>query len=178
VRLPAAIAVVLTCLPSPAAGQDRRGLLFANIGLASVGHSDSEQGKAPIVGGGAAFDLTRRLVAEGDIHGARVRHVFGRADHDFTELTVTGSLLYRAFADRRAHFLAGGGFGFQRAHSAFTVDPVGEVDRTETIRLWHYRAGPEWGVSHRTVMRTEAVFWFGGGLDWVMGGRLVVGYRF
>jgi hypothetical protein len=28
------------------------------------------------------------------------------------------------------------------------------------------------------AMRTEAVFWFGEGLDWVMGGRLAVGYRF
>jgi hypothetical protein len=123
VSFPFAIFTFIACLP--AAGQDRRGLVFADVGLASIGNSDSEQGKAPIFGGGAAFDLTSRLVVEGDVHGARVRHVFGRPDHDFTELTVTGSVLYRAFADRRVHFLGGGGLGLQRAHSAFTVAPVG-----------------------------------------------------
>jgi len=170
--------ILFVCLPVTAAGQNHRGLVFGSIGLASIGYADSEQGKAPIFGGGVAVDLTPRLVVEGDLHGARVTNVFGRSDHDFTELTATASLLYRAFADRRAHVLAGGGLGVQRAHSAFNVPPLGPVDRTETLRLWHWRAGAEWDVSPRTVMRTEAVFWFGEGLDWVMGGRFVVGYRF
>ena len=179
-RLSSAFAIItlIACLPATAAGQERRGLLFGTVGGASIGHADSEQGTAPILGGGAAFDLTPRLVAEGDLHGARVTNVFGRSDHDFTELTATASLLYRAFADRRAHVLAGGGLGVQRAHSAFNVPPLGPVDRTETLRLWHWRAGAEWDESPRTVMRTEAVFWFGEGLDWVMGGRFVAGYRF
>jgi outer membrane protein with beta-barrel domain len=177
-KVVSSIFVLAACLPVTAAGQARRGLVFGNVGLASIGTSDSEQGKAPIFGGGAAFHLTPRLVVEGDLHGARVSHVFGRPDHDFSELTVTGSLLYRAFADRRVRLLAGGGVGLQRAHSAFNVPPVGAVDRTETIRLWHWRAGPEWDVSDRMIMRTEFVSWFGEGIDWAMGGRLSVGYRF
>ena len=174
----AAATLLLVVWSTTALAQDRRGLLFGQFGIASIGHADSEQGKAPIFGGGVTIHLTPRVVVEGDVHGARVSHVFDRPDHDFTELTATASLLYRAFADRRAHVLAGGGLGIQRAHSAFNVPPVGPVDRTETLRLWHWRAGAEWDVSPRTVMRTEAVFWFGGGLDWVMGGRLAVGYRF
>jgi outer membrane protein with beta-barrel domain len=170
--------VLVISLPVNAAGQNRRRLVFGHVGLASIGHSDSEQGKARIFGGGAAFDLTPRLIVEGDLHAARVSHVFGRPQHDFTELTVTGSLLYRGFADRRVHLLAGGGYGLQRAHSAFTVAPVGAVDRTDVLGLWHWRAGAEWDVSNRAVVRTEAVSWFGVGLDWVMGGRLSVGYRF
>jgi hypothetical protein len=171
------IILVFVCLPITAAGQDHRGLVFGSVGLASVGFSDSEQGKAPIFGGGASFDLTRRLVVDADVHAARVGNVFGRPDHDFTELTLTGSLLYRAFADRGVHLLAGGGLGVQRAHSTFNVQPLGTVDRTEALHLWHWRAGPEWTVSPRAVMRAEAVFWFGEGLDWVTGGRVVFGYR-
>ena len=171
-------ATLLFVLSSATAlAQDRRGLVFGQFGIASIGHSDSKQGNAPIFGGGAAIDLTPRVVVEGDVHGASVHHVFGRPDHDFTELTATASLLYRAFADRRAHLLAGGGVGVQRAHSAFVVAPVGAVDRTDTLRLWHWRAGAEWDVSNRTVLRAEYMSWFGEGLDWVMGGRLVVGYR-
>jgi hypothetical protein len=45
------------------------------------------------------------------------------------------------------------------------------------LPLWHWRAGGEWDVSNRIVMRAEAVFWLGSGLDWVNGGRLAVGYR-
>ena len=68
--------------------------------------------------------------------------------------------------------------GVQRAHSAFNMPLLGAVDRTETIRLWHWRAGAEWDLSNRTAIRAEWVSWFGEGIDWVMGGRLSVGYRF
>lgn len=161
-----------------ASAQDRRGVVFGEVGLASIGHADSEQGKAPIFGGGATFQLTPRLLVEGDVHRAGVQHVFGRAHHDFAEVTVTGSLLFRASMAGRAHFIAGGGLGLQHARSDFDVTPVGRVVRTETVRLRHGRIGAEWDVSNRVVIRTDAVLWLGGGLDWVVGGRAGVGYRF
>jgi hypothetical protein len=165
-------------LASEASGQERRITAFGDIGGASIGHADSEQGKAPIIGGGAALQLTRHLAIEGDVHGAHVRHVFGRDDHDFTEVTVTGSLLLRAPAQGRAHAVAGVGLGVQRAHIAFDLPSTGPVDRTETIRLIHGRLGAEWDVSDRVVIRTYAGLWLAGGLDWVVGGRVGVGYRF
>jgi hypothetical protein len=158
--------------------QGRPLVVFAETGFASIGHADSEQGKAPIFGGGASFELTPWLVAEADVHGARVTSVFGDADHVFSEVTLTGSLLYRWFTDRRARVVAGGGLAAQRAHSEFNIFPVGHVERTETIRLLHGRGGIEWDASDRVVIRTDAVLWFATGLDWVLGGRVGVGYRF
>ena len=172
-------AVLVLCLfATPVSGQDRRWVLFGTAGAASIGHADSEQGTAPVVGGGAAFQMTRSLVLEGDVHGARVRHVFGREHHDFSELTLTGSLLFRTSPGRRAHLVVGAGLALQRAHTEFDVSPVGHVDRTETLRLTHGRVGGEWDVSERVVIRSDGVLWFGGGLDWVLGGRVGVGYRF
>ncbi len=172
-------AVLVLCLfATTASGQDRRWVLFGTAGAASIGHADSEQGTAPVVGGGAAFQMTRSLVLEGDVHGARVRHVFGREQHDFSELTFTGSLLFRTSPEGRAHFMAGAGVAVQRAHTEFDVAPVGRVDRTETLRLTHGRVGGEWDLSDRVVIRSDAVLWFGVGLDWVLGGRVGVGYRF
>ena len=87
----AALAVCLAA--APASAQERRAVVFGDLGGASIGHADSEQGKAPIFGGGLAFHLTPHIVLEGDVHGGRVEHVFGRADHDFTQMTMTGSVL-------------------------------------------------------------------------------------
>jgi hypothetical protein len=86
-------------------------------------------------------------------------------------------LLLGAFRRRRAHLLAGGGLAVQRAHIVFDEPPFGAVDRRETLRLLHGRTGIEWDASTRVVIRTDAVFWFGDGLDWVLGGVLRVGYR-
>ncbi len=174
--IPAMLA--LCVFATPATAQERRWAVFGTAGLASIGHADSEQGKAPVVGGGVAFQIVRSLVLEGEVHGARIQHVFGRANHDFSELTFTGSLLFRTSPERKAHFLAGGGWALQRARIEFDVPPVGVVDRTETLSLVHGRAGVEWDISPRVLIRGEAVLWFGTGLDWVLGGRAAVGYRF
>lgn len=165
-------------IPTVAVAQDRGAIVFASVGGASIGHADSEQGKAPIFGGGAGFHLTPRFVVEGDVHTGRVTQVFGREQHDFSQVTVTGSVLFRSSPREPVHFLAGGGVGLMRAHSDFTVTPVGRIDRTETIRVWHGRAGAEWDLSSRAAMRTEGVLWLGPGLDWVMGARVGLGYRF
>lgn len=164
-------------VPAPASGQER-GVLYGTIGGANIGHDDSEQGKAPIFGGGVALQLARRLVVEGDVHGARVEHVFGREQHDFTQITATASLLFRAPIDERVDLLAGGGLGVQRAHIDFTLDPFGRIERTDTVRLLHGKAGLQWYVSDRWAVRTEGVLWMGSGLDWVAGARIGLGYRF
>jgi hypothetical protein len=171
------VALVVCLLAVPIQAQERRIVVFGTIGGAGLGHADSEQGNAPIFGFGAGFHLTPRLVVEGDVHTARVGHVFGRDHHNFTEITYTGSLLFRSTPDGRAHFLAGGGAGLQRAHIDVD-DPPFRSDRTETIRLLHGRIGGEWDISSRLAIRTEGVMWFGEGLDWVVGARAGVCYRF
>jgi hypothetical protein len=172
-----AIALVVW-LAAPASAQDRRAVIFGSVGGASIGHADSEQGKAPIAGGGVGFHLTPRLVVEGDVHAARVSHVFGRENHDFSEVTFTGSLLYRAPVSGRVHVVAGGGLGLQRAHTDVDEPPFFRIDQVETLRLLHGRLGAEWDISSRLVIRTDFVLWMGEGLDWVAGGRAGVGYRF
>ena len=102
-------AVVVSLFAAPVRAQERRVVVVGTIGGASLGHADSEQGNAPIFGGAVGFHLTARLVVEGDVHTARVSHVFGREHHDFTETTFTGSLLFRSTPDGHAHFIAGGG---------------------------------------------------------------------
>ena len=171
-------AFILATLPAPLFAQEHRALVFGELGGANIGHADSQQGNAPIWGGGAAFFLTPNLALEGDVHTGRVSHVFGRENHDFSQVTVTGSLLFVVPAGGHVRFLTGGGLGFQRAHTVFNEPPIGPVDDVETIRLFHGRAGAEWDVSKRVVVRTDAVLWMGGGLDWVFGGRVGVGYRF
>jgi hypothetical protein len=170
-------ALILSLLAAPLWAQERRTVLLGSIGGAGLGHADSEQGKAPIFGGAAGFHLTPRLMVEGDVHAARVSHVFGRAHHNFTEATFTGSLVFRSAPESRAHVIAGGGAGLQRARTE-ADDPSFRIDRTETIRLLHGRIGAEWDISRRLVLRTEGVMWFGSGLDWIVGGRTGLGYRF
>jgi len=176
IALGAALAVCLTAEPAPA--QERPAVVFGDIGGASIGHADSEQGKAPIVGGGLAFHLTPNIVLEGDVHGGHVENVFGRAHHDFTQMTMTGSVLFRAPAQGRAHFVAGGGVALQRAHIEYNEPPFAPVDRTETLRLLHGRLGADWDLSDRLVLRTHAGLWMNGAVDWVFGGRVGLGYRF
>jgi hypothetical protein len=118
------------------------------------------------------------LVIEGDVQGGRVGHVFGREHHNFSEVTVTGSLLFRTPVRGRARFVAGGGLALQRAHTEFEEPPFGRVDRVDTFNLLHGRIGADWDASTRLVIRTDAVLWIGGGLDWVIGGRMGLGYRF
>jgi hypothetical protein len=65
----------------------------------------------------------------------------------------------------------------QRAHT-HAEDPRFRIDRTETIRLLHGRVGAEWDISSRMAIRTEGVMWFGEGLDWIVGARAGLGYRF
>jgi hypothetical protein len=170
-------ALVASLFAVPAWAQERRIVVVGTVGGASVGHADSKQGNAPIFGGVVGFFLTPRLLVEGDVHTARVSHVFGRDRHDFTESTLTGSLLFRSTPDGRAHFLAGGGAGLQRAHTV-ADDPQFRIDRTETIQLIHGRIGAEWNISDRAAIRTEGVLWFGEGLDWVFGARTGLAYRF
>ena len=170
-------ALVVSLFAAPVRAQERRVVVVGTIGGASLGHADSEQGNAPIFGGAVGFHLTARFVVEGDVHTARVSHVFGRDHHDFTETTFTGSLLFRSTPGGRAHFLAGGGAGLQRAHTE-ADDPRFRIDRTETIRLLHGRIGAEWDISSRMAIRTEGLMWFGEGLDWVVGARAGLGYRF
>ncbi|MEX2273927.1 MAG: outer membrane beta-barrel protein [Vicinamibacterales bacterium] len=173
-----ACAVLSLCVPTAAAAQDHRAIVFVNAGGASIVHADSEQGKAPIFGGGAGFHLTPRFLIEGDVHGARVTQVFGREHHDFSQVTVTGSVLFRSSPRGRAHFIAGAGWGLQRAHIDFTLEPHGRIERTETIGLLHGRVGAEWDLSSRIALRTEGVLWFGEGVDGVLGARAGLGYRF
>jgi hypothetical protein len=162
----------------PAGAQESRAAVFGHVGGASLGHDDSEMGNAPIVGGAFAFALTPRLVVDADYHAARVTNVFGRAHHDFTPQTFTASVLFRSSPSARAHFLGGGGVAVQRAHTERTDPSFGVVDETEIVRLLHARAGVEWDLSKRLALRTEGLFWMGGGLDWVTGGRVAIGYRF
>jgi len=177
-RLVVGVTLALCVFATPVCGQDRRWVVFGTAGVASIGHADSEQGKAPVVAGGAAFQMMRWLLLEGEVHSAQVRHVFGREHHDFSELTLTGSLLFRTSPKRRLHVVGGAGLALQRARIEFEVSPLGHVDRTETLRLTHGRAGVEWEMSGRVLIRSEAVLWLGEGLDWVLGGRVGVGYRF
>lgn len=170
-------ALAFGLLAAPVWAQERRAVVVGTIGGAGLGHADSEHGNAPVFGGAVGFHLTARLVVEGDVHTAHVSHVFGRDHHDFTETTFTGSLLFRSTPDARAHFIAGGGAGLQRAHTE-ADEPRFRIDRTETIRLLHGRIGAEWDISSRMVIRTEGVMWFGEGLDWIVGARAGLGYRF
>jgi opacity protein-like surface antigen len=172
------LALALVGAAAPAFAQEHKGLVYGQVGGASIGHADSEQGKAPIIGGGVSFNLTTHLVVEGDVHAARVSHVFGRDHHDFSEVTFTASVFYRTRPNGKVHVVAGGGLGVQRAHVEFDEPGIPVVNRDETLRLLHGRAGVEWDVSDRVVIRTEGVLWLGGGLDWVTGGRVAVGYRF
>jgi hypothetical protein len=48
----------------------------------------------------------------------------------------------------------------------------------ETVRLLHGKVGTDWDFSDRLVLRTHGVLWMGGGLDWVFGARVGLGYRF
>jgi hypothetical protein len=171
------IALVVSLSAAPAWAQERRAVVVGTVGGAGLGHADSQQGRAPMFGGGAAFRLTPYLVVDGEVHTARVSHVFGRNHHDFTETTLTGSLLFRSSPHGRVHVVAGGGAGLQRAHTD-ADDPQLRINKTETIRLLHGRVGAEWDLSSRIVVRTEGVVWFGAGLDWVVGARAGLGYRF
>ncbi len=128
--------------------------------------------------GGAAFHLAPRLIIEGDVHRGRVEHVFGRRHHEFTELTITGSLLLRVPRRGRIHFVTGAGLALQRAHTVVNEPPFGRIDEVERLNLLHGRIGADWDVSGRLVIRTEAVVGIGEGLDWVVGGRVGPGYRF
>ena len=170
-------ALLFSLSAAPVWAQERRAIVVGTIGGAGLGHADSEQGNAPIFGGAVSFHLTARLVVEGDVHTAHVSHVFGRDHHNFTETTFTGSLLFRSTPDGRAHLIAGGGAGLQRAHTD-ADDPRFRIDRTETARLLHGRGGAEWDLSRRMAIRTEGVMWFGDGLDWIVGARAGLGYRF
>lgn len=171
------LALVVSLLAAPVWAQERRAFVVGTIGGVSLGHADSAQGNAPMFGGGVGVQLTPRLAVEGDVQTARVSHVFGRDHHDFTETTLTGSLVFRSAPDGHAHFLAGGGAGSQWAHSDVDEPPF-RFERTETILLLHGRAGAEWDLSSRIAIRTEGVLWFGEGLDWVVGARVGLGYRF
>ena len=169
--------LVTVLFATAASAQERRGIVYGAIGGATIGHADSEQGSAPIFGGGVGFHLTPRLMAEADVHRASVSNVFGRVQHDFTETMFTVSLLFRSSPASRVHFIGGGGVAFQRAHTEVD-DPPFLIDRAETIRHWHGRLGADWDLSDRLALRTEGVLWFGPGLDWVTGARVSLGYRF
>ena len=170
-------ALLVCLLAAPVRAQEHRAIVVGSIGGASLGHADSHQGNAPVFGGALGFHVTPRLLVEGDVQTAGVSHVFGRENHDFTQTTVTGSLLFRSAPDGQAHFLAGGGVGSQWAHIDVD-DPPFRIDRTETILLLHGRGGGEWDVSSRIAIRAEGVLWFGEGLDWILGARVGLGYRF
>ena len=170
-------AFLLCLFASPVRAQQRRILVFGTIGGAGLGHADSEQGSAPIVGGGVGLHLSPRLVVEADVHTARVDHVFGRANHDFTQTTLTASLLFRSNPNGRAHFMSGGGVALQRAHIDID-DPPFRIDRIETSRFLHGRGGVGFDISNRLAIRSEGVLWFGDGLDWIVGARAGFQYRF
>jgi hypothetical protein len=165
-------------ITASASAQDRRVVIFGEAGRATLGHDDSQEGRAPIFGGGAAFYATPHFVVEADVHRGRVDHVIGRRHHEFTELTITGSFLVRAPSRGRIHLIAGGGWALQRAHTLVDEPPFERIDEVERLRLLHARVGADWDVSRRIVIRTDAVGWIGGGLDWVAGGRVGLGYRF
>jgi hypothetical protein len=178
-RLTLACGLLLACwIASPASAQVRRPIVFGQAGGASIGHADSTQGRAPMVGAAASVPLTPRILLDGDVHVSRVTGVFGRDDHSFTETMYTASLLWRTAVGGNVHAVAGGGLGLQRAHTEFSDPTIGRFNRTETLRLLHGRAGIEVDVSRRLVLRTEGVLWFGTGLDWVVGARAGLGYRF
>jgi hypothetical protein len=51
--IPATLA--LCVFATPVFGQERRWVVFGSAGVASIGHADSEQGKAPVAGGALGF---------------------------------------------------------------------------------------------------------------------------
>ena len=71
-------ALVVSLSAAPVRAQERRAVVVGTIGGAGLGHADSAQGHAPAFGAGVGFHLTARLVVDGDVHTARVSHVFGR----------------------------------------------------------------------------------------------------
>jgi hypothetical protein len=162
----------------PASAQEYRLVVFGHVGAAGVGHDDSEMGKAPLFGGGLAIRLMPDLVVDLDVHTAQISNVFGRSHHDFTQQTFTASVLFRSSPAARVHFLGGGGLAVQRAHTELTDPQFGFVEETDAVRLFHARAGVEWDLSPRLALRTDGLFWMGGGLDWITGGRVAIGYRF
>jgi hypothetical protein len=169
------LALLAAAIPSSA---QNRGVVYGDVGYASIGHADSEQGKAPIFGGGAALQVTPHLLVEADVHRGTVENVFGRARHDFSETTFTASFLFRTPVDGPAHLVAGGGIAVQRAHTELDEPSLPPIDRTETLRLWHGKLGVDWDLTRRVVLRTHGVLSMGGGLDWVFGARVGLGYRF
>ncbi len=73
--------LALCVFATPVSGQDRRWVVFGTAGVASIGHADSEQGKAPVVGGGAAFQMVPAVddlvvVGVAGAHAAPERLVF------------------------------------------------------------------------------------------------------
>ena len=66
----------------------------------------------------------------------------------------------------------------QRVHIEFNEPSIPRVDRTDSVRLLHGRLGADWDLTDRLVLRTHGVLWMGAGLDWVVGGRVGLGYRF
>jgi len=177
-RLISLLALGTLLIATSVRAQDRRGIVFGDVGYGTIGYADSQQGRAPFIGGGIGFQLTPHFGVEADVHTGRVAHVFGRERHDFSEVTLTGSLVFRGPVGDKAHFIVGGGVAMQRAHTEINEPPIPPIDRVETLRLLHGKIGVDWDVSRRVVVRTHAVLWMGGGLDWVVGGRVGVGYRF
>jgi hypothetical protein len=177
-RLSGSVLSLTLFIATPAPAQDSRTVVFGEVGRATIGYADSQQGRAPIFGGGAAFQLAPWLVIEGDVHRGRVEHVFGHRHHEFSELTTTGSLLVRVPSAGRIHFVTGAGLAMQRAHTVVNEPPFGRIDEIEWLNLLHSSIGADWDVSRRLMIRTDAVVWIGEGLDWVAGGRVGLGYRF
>jgi hypothetical protein len=118
------------------------------------------------------------MVAEVDVQRGAVDHVFGREHHNFDETTITGRIMFRTHPRGPLHVLAGGGLAVQRAHAQFEVPPLARVNRVEWLRLWHGRAGVDCDVTPRLTIRTHGSLSMGGGLDWILGGGVCLGYRF
>ena len=57
--------LALCVFATPVFGRERRWVVFGTAGVASIGHADSEQGKAPVVAGAVAFQMVPWLLLEG-----------------------------------------------------------------------------------------------------------------
>jgi hypothetical protein len=66
----------------------------------------------------------------------------------------------------------------QLAHTVIDEPPFRGVDEVESVKLVHGRIGADWDVFRRLVIRTDAAVWIGERLDWIVGGRVGLGYRF
>lgn len=172
-------AVLLGVVPS-AFGQPRTPTVFGSVTWGNAAADDSEIGNIAMFGGEILVPIRGALrVGVGVETGQIDKTHFGS---EFRETGLTISALGEWPRSRRVRGLAGGGVGwmFQRTRGIVDLEQ-GEVRpfRYEhTAGVLHGRGGLVGNIGDRLRIRAEAVLWVGGGITWLVGGRLAMGYEF